>query len=90
MADVIDPELVAYLSRSSGLAAALCRRLTLEVLAEYNETLEEFVTRRHGELKAVQGLKNERIYRRIREELASRRFAAPELSERQIRRMIYG
>ena len=44
---------------------------------------------RHLELKA-QGLNNEDIYTSIQQEIEKRRFKAPSLSIRQIRRIIYG
>ena len=90
MSDFIDVEFVAFLSRSYGLSADVCRRLILEFLAEYEQTLDEFVQRRHVELKSAEGLKNEESYRRIGEEVQQRRFSPPKLSERQIRRIIYG
>ena len=90
MAEGIDPEFVDYLSRSCGLPITVCRRLVLEVLAQYAETLDEYVQRRHQELKDPEGLKNAQIYARIQGELGEQRFGAPALSERQIRRMIYG
>ena len=91
MADPVDPEFVVYLARSCGLPADVCRRLVLEVLAHYHETLEDFVQRRHKELKTLdEGFKNEQIYVRIRNEVRDRRFGTANLTERQIRRMIYG
>jgi hypothetical protein len=90
MSHGIDPEFVEYLARSCGLSAAVCQRLVLEVLSQYDETPDEFVRRRHQELKALEGFKNDQIYRRLLEEVRERRFAAPVLSERQIRRLIYG
>jgi hypothetical protein len=90
MADPVDPEFVDYLARSCGLPADVCRRLVLEVLAQYQETLEGFVQRRHKELKTLEGFKNEQIYVRIRSEVRDRRFGTANLTERQIRRMIYG
>ncbi len=89
MIDAADPDLVAYLASSTGLPEPTCRRLVLDVLSRYDETVETYVTRRHGELKA-DGLKNEQIYQQLQCELGSRRFAAATLTERQIRRMIYG
>jgi hypothetical protein len=35
-------------------------------------------------------LKNDQIWPAIAAELAARRFVAPELSERQLRRIVYG
>jgi len=89
MSPVSDPELIDYLHGLTGLPAAHCQRLIEDVLSRFDETLERFVQRRHLELKA-EGLMNEAIYERLMGEVASRRFVAPELSTRQIRRMIYG
>jgi hypothetical protein len=84
-----DPELIDYLKRLTGLPDSQCQRLIEDVLSGFSETLEQYVQRRHLELKA-EGLRNEAIYARLRAEVSVRRFVAPELSERQIRRMIYG
>jgi hypothetical protein len=59
------------------------------VLTFLNESAEEFVRRRHRALQAA-GLANPEIYLRLAAELSARRFRAPALTERQIRRMIYG
>ncbi len=64
-------------------------RLIEEVLAYYDESAERFIVRRHGELQA-QGLRNPEIFEGIQRELAQRRFPAPSLSARQLRRIIYG
>ena len=82
-------ELVEYLARSSRLSLQEATRLVDEVLAFMSEMPEDFVRRRHLALQA-QGLSNRDIYLQIAQELASRRFRAPEYSERQIRRIIYG
>jgi hypothetical protein len=82
-------ELVEYLSRSSRLTPQEAARLVNEVLAFMNETPEDFIRRRHLALQA-QGLSNRAIYLQITAELTQRRFCAPEYSERQIRRVIYG
>ncbi|HEY0683204.1 MAG TPA: hypothetical protein VGD45_12805 [Steroidobacter sp.] len=82
-------ELVEFLARSSRLTPQEAARLVNEVLAFMSEMPEDFVRRRHLALQA-QGLSNRAIYLQISEELASRRFRAPEYSERQIRRIIYG
>jgi hypothetical protein len=82
-------DLVAYLSRTSRLSAAEVERLVGEVIAFLDERPEEFVRRRHQALQE-QGVANEESYRRIAQELGQRRFRAPPLSERQIRRIIYG
>lgn len=73
----------------TGLPASHCQRLVDDILAAYDETLERFIQRRHLELKA-EGLKNAAIYAQLIEEASGRRFVAPALSARQVRRMIYG
>lgn len=82
-------ELVTYLERSSRLSRSEAERLVREVVAFFSEPLEDFVARRHRELQA-RGLRNDLIFQRIAAEVAERRFAAPALSERQIRRLVYG
>jgi hypothetical protein len=82
-------ELVTYLVRSTRLTAAEAQKVVDEVLAFMDETPEDFVRRRHLTLQS-QGLANARIFEQIAHELAERRFRAPELSERQIRRIVYG
>ena len=86
----LDPTLLDYLSRTNNLPREVCARLVLEILAQYSETLEAYVKRRHTELKATTQLKNEQIYDRIVAEIPSRRFAIGTLSTRQVRRLIYG
>ncbi len=71
------------------MSEAEAHRVIDEVLAFMSETPEDFVRRRHLELQA-QGCTNAEIFARIAQELSQRRFSAPPLSERQIRRIIYG
>jgi len=82
-------ELAEHLERTMGLSRSEALRVIDEVVNYFSETVDEFVRRRHAELRA-DGLRNEAIYDRIREELHGRRFAAPPLTRRQVRRMIYG
>ena len=82
-------DLVAYLVRTSRLTHSEALRLIDEVLSFLDEEPEEFVCRRHRELRA-EGLSNPDIFLRLRAELARRRFRAPDYTERQIRRLIYG
>lgn len=85
----IPEELLQHLCYSSRLTADEARHLVAEVLAFYAEPLEDFVRRRHLELQS-QGHNNKHIYSQLQQELEQRRFPASLLSERQIRRMIYG
>jgi hypothetical protein len=80
--------LIDHLMRS-GLSDGDARRIVSDVLAYFSEGTEEFVRRRHRELQRS-GHPNAEIFAVISRELPTRRVAAPALSERQIRRVIYG
>lgn len=82
-------DLVAHLEGTLGLGRSAAARVIDEVLAYFHETVDQFVLRRHGELQA-ESQKNEEIFEQIIAELGNRRFAAPPLSPRQLRRLIYG
>jgi hypothetical protein len=84
-------DFAAHLARSTPLSPVEARRLLDEVIALLAaETVESFVVRRHRELKQAEGERNGTIYRRIADEVAARPFATAPLTERQIRRLIYG
>ena len=87
--ETVPTELIEHLTRISSLDSAKAQQLVEEVLSFYQEDVEQFITRRHSELQ-FQGLANSQIYSLISQELAHRCFPAPTLSERQIRRVIYG
>lgn len=82
-------DLIAHLTRTSPLGHGEAARVVAEVLSYFSEPVEEFVRRRHAELKA-RGLTNDEIFPRIAKELPLRRVSAPELSVRQLRRIVYG
>ncbi len=82
-------ELLDHLARTTALAPSEAARVVADVLAYFAESAEEYVRRRHAELQA-RGLTNERIFERIAGELPLRRVRAPDLSARQLRRIVYG
>lgn len=82
-------DLIEYLVRSSRLTQSEAVRVVNEVLAFQNDTAEDYIRRRHLQLQAL-GLPNEAIFTQIAAELTRRRFRAPEFTQRQIRRVIYG
>lgn len=82
-------DLIAHLTRTSVLGPGEAARVVADVLAYFSEPTGAFVRRRHAELKA-RGLVNDEIFPRIAVELQARRVAAPELSLRQLRRVVYG
>ena len=84
-----DRELIRHIQKMAGLTPAESERLVDEIFNYFDETWEAFVKRRHRELQKS-GHSNALIYSRIQQEIRQRRFVAPDFSERQIRRIIYG
>ena len=84
-----DQDLVNRLAGSTGLTPAEAARVVEDVLAWYREPVEDFVRRRHAHHR-LYGKHNTEIFALISGELASRLVAAPPLSQRQLRRIIYG
>ena len=60
-----------------------------DVIAFYSEPTEDFVRRRHGQLQTY-GMRNPEIFAQISSELARRVVAPPPLTDRQLRRIVYG
>jgi hypothetical protein len=89
MNDEYPQDLVRHIAASTGLPEATATRVVADVAAYFKETVDEFVKRRHIELRDARR-KNDEIWPLIAAELAIRRFGAPEVSERQLRRMVYG
>lgn len=85
----LTPERRRYLKEKYGLEAEELELLIDDLWAFTDESVEDFVRRRHGELQR-EGLRNEAIYKRLSEEVVAGRFRCPELSLRQVRRIIYG
>lgn len=84
-----DRDLVGHLVATTGMSEAEASRVVEDVVAYLSETVEDYVRRRHTELKTF-GAKNSEIFEQIAQELAGRVVAAPELTERQLRRIVYG
>jgi hypothetical protein len=88
-ASYLTPERRRYLEEKYGLDREELGLLLDDLWAFTEETIEEFVRRRHGELQR-EGLRNDAIYRRLAGEAAASRFRGAPLSLRQVRRIIYG
>jgi hypothetical protein len=82
-------ELIDHLTRTSPLSAGEAARVVADVLGYFAEPAEDFVRRRHRELKAG-GLTNDQAFGLIAAELPLRRVAPPQFSSRQLRRLVYG
>ena len=89
MDDSYPQDLVRHVARSTGLDEATASRVVADVTAYYGQTVQEYVIARHEDLKS-RNRKNDDIWPLIVDELGTRRFRADELSERQLRRMVYG
>jgi hypothetical protein len=85
----VHEDLIDHLTRTTALQRGEAARVVLDVLAYFDETTEDWVRRRHRELKSG-GLVNADIFERIAAELPHRAVAPPELSLRQLRRIVYG
>ncbi len=86
---VMDSDLIDRVASSAGLTPAEAARVVDDVLAWYREPLEDYVRRRHAH-HHLYGKRNPEIFALIARELAGRVVAAPVLSERQLRRIVYG
>ena len=84
-----DSELVQRIAVSTGLAPSEAARVVEDVIAFHAEPVEQYVRRRHAQLK-LHGAKNDEIFTALIEELSHRVVAAPQFSERQLRRLVYG
>ena len=82
-------DLVRHVAISTGLDEATAARVVADILAYFGQTVDEYVARRHQELKD-RNRKNDAIWPQLAEELKTRRFKAEELSARQLRRIVYG
>jgi hypothetical protein len=89
MVSVRDADIVDRVAWSTGLPANVAARVIDDVLAYNRESVEHYIRRRHTELQA-EGKKNPEILPLIAAELRRRLVAAPALSERQLRRIVYG
>jgi hypothetical protein len=89
MDDSYPQDLVRHVARSTGLDEATASRVVADVMAYFGQTVEEYVVKRHENLQS-RNRKNDDIWPLIMDELRTRRFKADELSERQLRRMVYG
>jgi hypothetical protein len=86
---VPDPALVAHVVASTSLTPGEAARVVEDVIAFHAQPVEDYVRARHASLRTY-GARNPEIFAQIAAELAQRVVAAPELSERQLRRIIYG
>ncbi|MPY78793.1 MAG: hypothetical protein GEV04_09875 [Actinophytocola sp.] len=89
-ADRHPPEdLVRHVAGTTGLPENVAARVIADVIAYFGETREEYVRRRHAELRR-RGRKNAEAWTQIAADLTRRPVGAGEVTERQLRRIVYG
>ena len=81
--------LLDLIDATCSFSPAEAARVVADVLGYFSEGPEEFVRRRHRELK-TRGLTNDQAFGQIAIEIPQRRYSPPEFSQRQLRRIIYG
>ncbi|MGH8861215.1 MAG: hypothetical protein ACRDVG_08275 [Jatrophihabitantaceae bacterium] len=86
---VPDIELVERIAATTGLTPREAARVVADVLTWHCEPAEDFVRRRHAHHQ-TRGRRNAEIFGLIAAELRGRAVAAPEFTERQLRRIVYG
>ena len=90
MDETYPQDLIRNVAASTGLPEATASRVVTDVVAYFGETVEEFVRRRHAELQGKGSKRNDDIWPQLAGELKARRFRAEDLTERQLRRIVYG
>jgi hypothetical protein len=86
---LVEADLVRHVVATTGLSPATATKVIADVVAYFDETVEDYVRRRHHELRLRQ-VKNAQIWLALADEIAARRFVAPVMTERQLRRIVYG
>jgi len=89
MDDAYPQDLVRHVAASTGLDEATATRVVADVVAYFGQTVEDFVRQRHAKLKEM-NKRNDDIWPRLAAEVSGRRFPVDELTERQLRRIVYG
>ena len=84
-----DPDLVSHVVATTSLTPGEAARVIEDVIAFHAQPVEDYVRERHARLRTY-GVKNPEIFALIATELSGRVVAAPDLSARQLRRIIYG
>ncbi len=85
----LDDSLIRHLQDVTGLDAGLLAKILAEVRAWHSRDLQSWVRDRHQELQR-QGLSNRQIFPRLCAEARETLVRPAPLSERQVRRMVYG
>lgn len=85
----VSPDFRAYLLEIVDVTERQLDKVVAHLQDHWSETVEEFVVRRHRQLQR-RGVPNRLAYGLIAQDVQSRRFQAKPLSQRQVRRILYG
>jgi hypothetical protein len=85
----LEGDLLLHLQTVTGQSQSLLGKILEETRAWYAKDLATWIRDRHRELQR-QGLRNREIYPRLQKEARQILVRPAPLSERQVRRMIYG
>jgi hypothetical protein len=85
----LDEKFKNYLLSAYPVDESLLNHLIDDLGDYFSDDVKDFITQRHEQLHG-EGLRNDHIYQKIQKELKERRFIGPDMSLRQIRRVIYG
>jgi hypothetical protein len=88
MKNVYPQDLVRHVAASTGLDEATATRVVADVVAYFGQPVEDFVRQRHTALKDL-NKRNEDIWPMLAAEVSERRFPVDDLTERQLRRIVY-
>lgn len=90
MSDIkLNQEFLQHLLSSYPLDESELLRLLDDLSGAFDYTVESYIQEKHLSLQR-EGKKNAVIYEILQKEIKAMRFQGPELSIRQIRRIIYG
>ena len=85
----LEEDLLLHLRAVTGMSESLLSKILEETRAWYAKDLRTWIRDRHRELQR-QGLRNREIYPKLQAEMRGILVQPAPLTERQIRRMIYG
>ncbi len=86
---ILDEQLKNYLLSAYPIDESLLDHIVDDLSEYFSSDVNDFINKRHQQLHNI-GMKNEQIYLKIQKELKEKRFIGPDMSLRQIRRVIYG
>ncbi len=85
----LNDDFLNYLLANHSIEKKELIRLLDDISGALDSTVQDYIQERHFTLQK-EGKRNSEIYSQLQKEIKNLRFVAPDLSVRQIRRIIYG